>query len=400
MGMKLFRRLFEQKDATLANPDPELLALFGITDLELITRQQAMDVPAVNAAVRAISEAAAGLDISVVRVDDGRKETADPGHPVAQLLRDHVNDWTSSFDFIRDLVAQALTTDAGGLAWVNRVGDGRPKEIVHYRAGMVQAKTADTGEPSYTIDNKPVAAADVIHLRAPFNRCPLTMAMRPATVAYHLESHALNLFKKGARPGGVIEMPKFLGDEGLKKMRAGWQAAFGGSGNAGGTAILWDGAQFKPMTLNSTDSQFLENRKFQIEEIARAFRVPAGMLFHLDRVTWSNGEQQAKEFLAYSLEPWLRGLEAALGRALFSEDERGRYRIVFDRDDLTRASLTERATAINSLIASETINPNTGREWLGLPPYDGGDQYGNRNIGSAQPDKAAGPATSSLRAVA
>jgi HK97 family phage portal protein len=397
--MRWLRNFIERKDATLANPDPALLALFGVGSGDVITRQQAMDVPAVNAAVRAISEAAAGLDISVVRIDGDGKETADPGHTVAELLRNHVNEWTSAFDFIRDLVAQALTMDAGGLAWVNRV-NGRPIEIIHYRTGLVQADIADTGEPTYKIDNRPVPSGDVIHLRSPFNRCPLTMAMRPATVAFHLESHALNLFKKGARPGGVIEMPKMLGDEGLKKMRAGWQAAFGGSDNAGGTAILWDGAKFSPMTLNSTDSQFLENRKFQIEEIARAFRVPAGMLFHLDRVTWSNGEQQAKEFLSYSLEPWLRGLEAALRRALFSEEERNQYKIVFDRDDLTRASLTERATAINSLIASETINPNTGRDWLGLPPYLGGDTYGNRNISAqAAPKSAEGPA-SSLRVAA
>jgi HK97 family phage portal protein len=389
----------ETKDATLANPDPELLALFGIGNIEVITRQQAMDVAPVQAAVRAISEAAASLDVSVVRIGDDGTEAEDPKHPVADLLRDHVNDWTSSFDFVRDLVAQALMQDAGGLAWVNRVGEGRPSEIIHYRTGMIQVKVADTGELSYTLEGKSLDPADVIHLRAPFNRCPLSMAMRPATVAYHLENHALNLFRKGARPGGVIQFPKMLGDEGLKKMKAGWQAAFGGSDNAGGTAVLWDGATFNPMTLNSTDAQFLENRKFQIDEIARAFRVPAGMLFQLDRVTWSNGEQQAKEFLSYSLEPWLRGLEAALRRALFSAEERPLYKIVFDRDDLTRASLTERATAINSLIASETINPNTGREWLGLPPYDGGDKYGNRNIGSAKPEPTAAPAAS-LRAVA
>jgi HK97 family phage portal protein len=188
------------------------------------------------------------------------------------------------------------------------------------------------------------------------------------------------LFKNGARPGGVIETPANLGEDALKRMRAGWRAAHEGEDNAGKTAILFGGAKFTPQQLASTDSQFLENRRFQIEEIARAFGLSVQMLGDLSRATWANSEQKGKEFLSYSLEPWLRAAESAFNRALLNDDERKQFTFRFDRDDLTRASLTERATAINSLIASETINPNTGREWLGLPPYEGGEAYGTRNI--------------------
>lgn len=104
------------------------------------------------------------------------------------------------------------------------------------------------------------------------------------------------------------------------------------------------------------------------------------MLFELDRATWSNTEQMGREFLSYCLEPWLRALEGALNRALFTDAERGRFAVRFDRDDLTRADLATRATVINSLIASQTINPNEGRDWLGLSPRDGGDQFLNPNI--------------------
>jgi HK97 family phage portal protein len=369
---------FEKKDVGLANPDPALLALFGAGPEGTISRAQAMTIPAVSAAIRAISEAAATLGVNVVRVEDG-VETPDNEHPVAKLLHADVNDWTSGFELLRDLIATALTNDNGGMAWVNRV-DGKPQEIIIYRTGVMAVAYEDTGEPKYSINARSLNRDDVIHVRSPFNQCPLSLAMRAISVSWHLESHALNLFKKGARPGGVIEFPKMLGDEGLKKMRAGWRAAFGGSENAGDTAVLWDGAKFVPMTLNSTDAQFLENRKFQVLEICRAFRVPPSMLFELDRATWSNGEQQGKEFLTYCLEPWLHALEVAMRRALFTPEERSQYKIVFDRDDLTRADLATRAAAINSLIASETINPNTGRDWLNLPPYVGGETYGNRNI--------------------
>lgn len=380
MGMRIGPiRLFEKKAGTLANPDPELLNIFGIGVPGAISRSQALDVPVVNTAIRAISEAAATLDIKVVRVNDDGTETDEPKHPVAKLLQDHVNDWTSGFELIRDLVVQALTVDAGGIAWINRV-NGKPQEIILYQPGKISVTYAETGEPTYSTGTGTLNAADIIHLRSAFSRCPLTMAMRAISVAYHLENHALNLFKKGARPGGIIKFKKTLGDEGLKKMKAGWRAAFSGSDNSGETAVLWDDANFQQLTLNSTDSQFLENRKFQILEICRAFRIPPGMAYELDRVTYNNGEQQGQEFLSYSLEPWLHALETCLRRALFTEDERATYRIVFDRDDLTRADLSTRATAINSLRASKVLNANEGRSWLGLQPYDGGEVYENTNI--------------------
>lgn len=373
---------FTTKSTTATLVDPELLALLTGHSPGTISRADALSVPAVSAAVRTISEAAASLDVCVVKIADDGSETEDAAHPVAKLLRDGVNDWTSTFEFTRDLVAQALTDDAGGLAWVNRLS-GEPREIIRYTSSTITVTCdAQTGEPSYRIADRDLDPADVVHLRSPFTRSPLSLAMSAIETAFYLDMHAKTLFRNGARPGGVIEFPKSLGDEGLKKMRMAWKAAHEGAANAGRTAILWDGAKFVPFTLASTDAQFLENRKFQILEIARAFRVPPGMLYELDRITWSNGEQQGKEFLTYSLEPWLRALESALRRALFSPEDRARYRVKFDRDDLTRASLTERATAINGLRASGIINANEGRGWLEMPARTdaGGNTFENPNI--------------------
>lgn len=375
------KRQIEEKAGTLAAPDPQLLELFGLTGLGPIAigPAEALAVPAVNCAIRAISEAAATLDRSVLVRDGDGKETPDHQHPVAELLRGEVNDWTSAFEFIRDIVAMALTQDAGGIAWINRV-DGRPHEIILYRSGLIQVATKDTGEPTFSLNGRALNGADVIHLRGPFNKCPLTMAATAIGVAHFLELHAGKLFKSGARPAGIIQIPRGVGEKQIRAMKEGWRNAHEGAENAGKTAILFDGAQFIAVTLNSTDAQFLENRKFQIEEIARAFRVPVGMLYQLDRVTWSNGEQQAKEFLSYTLEPWLQALEGTLTRALFTPEERKTHRIAIDRDDLTRASLTERATAISSLRATEVICANEGRDWLGLSPRDGGDEFENPNI--------------------
>lgn len=366
---------------SLTNPtDDEMVILTGGV-VGGVSLAVALTVPAVQSAIRIISEAAASLDIAVMRIKEDGTEERDHRHQVARLLHDQPNEWTSTFELVRDLVATALTHDRGGVAFVNRVGD-EVREIIRYEPSYVTVDVSADGrqEPSYRIANRPIAASDIIHVRSPFGRSPLALADDAIDTAKIMETHAGNLFRNGARPSGVIEFPKSLGDEGLKKMKAGWKNAHEGPENSGRTAILWDGATFRPITLNSVDSQFLELRGFQILEIARAFRIPPPMLYDLSRATWSNGEQQGKEFLSYSLEPWLKVLEGAMRRALFSAEDRPRYRIVFDRDDLTRADLTARATAISSLISAKVLNPNEARSWLDLAPYTGGEEFSNPHI--------------------
>jgi HK97 family phage portal protein len=377
----------ETRDESVGDPDGVLHALWsGMSSGSVaISGAAALRVPAVAAAVRVISEAAACLQVRIMeRAEDGT-ETEDVNHPVGILLRGDVNPWSSGFDLIRDITADALTRDWGGIAVVTRVS-GETREVIRYAQSAVSV-TYDpfTLEPAYRLNGQIIDSRNVVHVRGPFDKSPLSLAAEAIGAAKVMESHASQLFKNGAKPGGILRSKKSLGDEGMKKMIRAWRLAHDGPANSGKTAILWDDAEFQQLMLNSVDSQFLELRKFQIIEIARAFRVPPSMLFELDRATWSNSEQMGREFLVYCLEPWLRAIETAFGRALLSRDERKRYRILLDRDDLTRAALTERATAISSLISARVLNPNEARAWLDMSPYDGGDEFANPHTGTSQP---------------
>lgn len=355
----------------------------------VVTSADALRVPVVANAIQLISEAVASLDIFVKKIEGGAEKDA-AGHALLPLLRDEVNGWTTSFEFVRQIVIDALSRDEGGMALVVRASDGRPLQLRRYMPGLLNCTVDErTGERSYQVGGVPVAAADVIHLLPPLGRAPLTLAREAIGVAIALERHAARLFSRGARPSGALKFPKGLGEESVKKIITAWRTTHEGENATGKTAVLADGAEFEAFTFNSTDAQFLENRRFQIEELARIFNIPAPMVGDLSRATWSNSEQKGREFLSYTLEPWLRGLEGALRRALFVPDERGSHVIRFDRDDLTRADLATRATVINSLISSRTINPNEGRNWLGLPPREGGDQFLNPNItqGNRDPEK-------------
>lgn len=335
--------------------------------------ETAMRVPAVRAAVAAISEAAAGLP-ATVQVGGAQDAT----HPVARLIDEGPNTWSAWPDLVRDLLADALCRDQGGLAWVNRVG-GEAREVIRYRPGVLAAETLDSGECRYRLNGRAIPAADVVHVRPPGDRAPLSQAREAIGLAAALEAHVGRVLSNGGRPSGVIKTPGALNADAMKRLAASWQAAHAGEGS-GRTAVLESGATFDPLTFKLIDLEYSALRTFQINEIARAFRVPPGMLYEMSRQTWSNMEQASREFLTYTLEPWLLTVEGALNRALFRPDERKTHRIVFDRDDLTRANLNDRATAINSLIASQVLNPNEARDWLGLPPREGGEVFMNPNI--------------------
>lgn len=212
----------EQK--SLAAPTVDLFALFGVLPTAsgiVVSTEEALRVPAVSCAIRTIAEAAGSLDLMVKEVGTDGTETDAPDHPVSKLLRGDVNDWTSGSELVADLVADALVSDAGGSAFVNRTVDGRIVEVVRYRRGVVQVnRDQATDEPTFTLNSRTLPPRDVLHLRAPLGRAPVTLAREAIGVAMVLERHAANLFSRGARPSGALLFPKGMGEEAVKKARA------------------------------------------------------------------------------------------------------------------------------------------------------------------------------------
>lgn len=377
---------------SLSHPTEEELRLFTGGTLGgtfAVSAGEALQVPSVQLAIRLISEGVAALDRRVVRIEEGRVIDA-PEHPATRFLTSYWNDWTSPFEGVRDLVSSALTHDHGGVQWLNRPG-GELREIVAYRSLTVRYDT-ESGEPQFQLGTRPVDASEILHCRGPFSRCPLSLARETIGVARMMAERAGRLFKNAARPGGWIEFPEFLDEDAFKRMKASWEEAHGSPENSGKTAILYAGGKFHAAEFKSTDAQFLELKKEQVIEIGRAFGVPPSMLFNHDRATWSNYETAARSYMVETLEAWIRVTESALTRGLIPADERDSYRVAIDRDDLTRADLVARATAINSLRASEVLSADEAREWLGMGPRPAErlDDYKNPNITVAPAAPAGG----------
>lgn len=373
MKFALFGHELKIERKSLADPTETECAIFGATSTAPI------HITPVANAVRLLSEGAATLDLDVVKRGPVPEQV---NHPALALLTGEANPWTSGYELRRDLLSTACIYDAGGIAIAVRNSEGKVVEIIQYDPGRITFQRAadGSGEPTYSMDGRQLNPRDVIHVRSPFSRSPVNLARNAIDTAAAMETHAKRQFERGAKPGAVVEVPKGIGEDAIKRMRASFGAAYEGSANAGRTAFLYDGVTFKIAQLSSVDAQFLELRRFQVEEIARAFNMSASMLGDLTRSSFANSEQKAKEFLSYALEPWLCAMESAFNRVLLTDEERATFAFRHDRDDLSRVDLATRANAINSLIASEVINPNTGAAWIGQPPHDGGETFGNRNI--------------------
>ena len=126
------------------------------------------------------------------------------------------------------------------------------------------------------------------------------------------------------------------------KLRDSWQAVYGGTANTGKVVVLEEGVEYQPITIPPEEAQFLETRKFQIDEIARLFRVPPHMIGDLEKSSFNNIEQQSLEYVKYTLNPWVVRWEQSLQKALINPAERGKYFIKFNVDGLLRGDYQSR----------------------------------------------------------
>lgn len=386
-GLKsLFRR--EAKSASLIDPSPELLEIFGaipsITG-EGVGPATAMRVPAVACAVGLIAETVGTLPIKLFR--HGTKEAL-PDHPAYRLMHGEANDWTSAEALRIALTADALLHDKGGFALVLRNAAGKPIELHRLAPSQVDPdQDRNTGEPFYMVATTAGRVryhyADILHVRA-FGGSPVTLGRNAIALSIAFEKHIGKVFQNGAQPGGIITSPKRLDEEAKKNLKNAWNDTHSGP-KAGGTALLDEGMAYQPVTMTLTDAQFAENRLEQVREIARAFRVPPTMLFELTRGTWSNTEEMARQFLQVTLKPWLKQWAFAYSRCLLTPEERRELYAEFITDDLTTTDTAARAAAYGQYRSMGVMTANEVRAGLNLAPHKDGDTLQNPYTTTAQP---------------
>jgi len=205
---------------------------------------------------------------------------------------------------------------------------------------------------------------------------PIAMAKNAIGMSLATEEYGATFFANGANPGGVLEHPGVIKD--IQRVKDSWNTAYQGSGNAHKVAVLEEGMKFQPIGIPPEQAQFLETRKFQINEIARIFRVPPHMVGDLEKSSFSNIEQQSLEFVKYTLDPWVVRWEQSLQQSLLLPSEKASIFIKFNVDGLLRGDYQSRMNGYSVARQNGWMSANDIRELEDMnriPAEEGGDLY-------------------------
>ncbi len=392
--MGIFSGLFKSRDKPQNRTAGSSYTFFmgGSTSGKPVNERSAMQMTAVYSCVRILAEAVAGLPLHLYRyTETGGKEKA-VDHPLYLLLHDEPNPEMSSFVFRETLMTHLLLW---GNAYAQIIRNGKGEVVALYPL-MPNKMTVDrdengqlyytyqrSNEEAHTMEGSSVRLkpSDVLHIPGLgfdglVGYSPIAMAKNAIGMAIACEEFGAKFFANGAAPSGVLEHPGTIKDP--SRVREAWQSQFGGASNSGKVAVLEEGMKYTPISISPEQAQFLETRKFQINEIARIFRVPPHMVGDLEKSSFSNIEQQSLEFVKYTLDPWIIRWEQSMMRVLLSLDEKKEYYIKFNLEGLLRGDYQSRMNGYSIARQNGWMSANDIRELENLdriPAEQGGDLY-------------------------
>ena len=392
--MGIFSGLFRSRDKPTDSTVGSRYAFYmgGSSSGKVVTERSAMQMTAVYACVRILSEAIAGLPLHMYRYkDDGGKEKA-LDHPLYLLLHDEPNPEMSSFVFRETLMTHLLLW-GNAYAQIIRNGKGEVVALYPLMPNKMTVSRDETGQLYYTYqksqeelpkDNTYTVTlhpSDVLHIPGLgfdglVGYSPIAMAKNAIGLAIATEEYGSKFFANGAAPSGVLEHPGTIKDP--QRVRESWMSQFGGSANSNKIAVLEEGLKYTPISISPEQAQFLETRKFQINEIARIFRVPPHMVGDLEKSSFSNIEQQSLEFVKYTLDPWVVRWEQSIQRTLLTPEEKKTYFVKFNVEGLLRGDYQSRMSGYATARQNGWMSANDIRELENLdriPAEDGGDLY-------------------------
>lgn len=386
----LFRSRDKPKNSTVGSGYSFFFG--GTTSGKRVNEMSAMQMTAVYSCVRILAEAVAGLPLHLYRyTDNGSKEKAIE-HPLYRLLHDEPNPEMTSFIFRETLMTHLLLW-GNAYAQIVRNGKGEVLGLYPLMPNKMSVDRDTDGRLWYTYtrstDEAPTMKGstvklhpyDVLHIPGLgfdglVGYSPIAMAKNAIGMGIACEEYGARFFANGAAPGGVLEHPGTVKDP--QKIRDSWNSVYRGTGNAHKVAVLEEGMKYTPIGISPEQAQFLETRKFQINEIARIFRVPPHMVGDLEKSSFSNIEQQSLEFVKYTLEPWVIRWEQSIMRALLSTQEKEMYFVKFNLEGLLRGDYQSRMNGYAIARQNGWMSANDIRRLENLdqiPKEDGGDLY-------------------------
>lgn len=351
-----------------------------------VDEDSALKISVVYACVKVIAETIASLPLILLKeLTNGDTEKA-RHHPLYSVLHISPNSEMTSFTF-RELLMTNLLLWGNAYAFIQRDESNHVIELYPLKSkNMKVERDAETNEIKYIYTNnkgisKTYTKRQVLHIPAfSFDGIvgvsPITYAREAMGLALATEEFGARFFGNGARPGGVLEHPGVVKDP--EKLRDSWNKVYQGTKNSHKVAVLEEGMKYHEIGMSPEDSQFLQTRAFQINEICRIFRVPPHMIGDLSRSTFSNIEHQSIDFVVHTITPWITRLEQAINKTLLNDEEKTIYYAKFNVNGLMRGDFNSRMSgyaiarqngwmSANEIRALEDMNK--------IPNEQGGDLY-------------------------
>lgn len=393
--MGILQGIFKARDKPKDSLSGSRYSFFfgGTTAGKPVNENTAMQMTAVYSCVRILAETLAGLPLHVYKYNESGGKEKYLKHLLYKLLHDEPNPEMTSFTFRETLMSHLLLW---GNAYAQIIRNARGEVIALYPL-MPNKMTVDrdkNGRLFYlyqrSVEDAPTLGkdslvyldpSDVLHIPGLgfdglVGYSPIAMAKNAIGLAMATEEYGAKFFANGAAPGGVLEHPGTIKDP--QKVKDSWNAAYQGSTNSHRVAVLEEGMKYQQIGVPPEQAQFLETRKFQINEIARIFRVPPHMLADLEKSSFSNIEQQSLEFVKYTLDPWVVRWEQNMCRSLLMASEKPTVFIKFNVDGLLRGDYVSRMSGYATARQNGWMSANDIRELENLdriPVELGGDLY-------------------------
>lgn len=360
--------------------DPRLLEYIrrgeldgGITGREA----RALRNMAVLRCVTLISQAIGMLPLNLISSDDTKQ--VQTGNPAHRLMKYKPNDWQTPIEF-KSLMQLRALLDGQSFARVIWSGN-RPIRIIPLDRGATKPRLTSAWQLMYDYttpggDVITLTTRDIFHLRDVsldgINGVSRVRLGREALeLAEQAERAASRTFRTGVMAGGAIEVAKELSDNAYGRMRNSLDSNYAGADNAGRWMLLEEGAQAKQFTSTAVNSQQIENRDHQIEEVARMWGVPRPLLM-MDDTSWGSGiEQLAIFFIQYGLAQWFVSWEQAAARIFIPDSQLGAVQFKFNEGALLRGTLEDQASFFSKALGAGGQAPwmsqNEVRELVDLP---------------------------------
>ena len=385
---RIFRSRDAPKNATAGSGYSFLLG--SSASGKAVNERSAMQITAVYSCVRILSEAVASLPLHLYKYTDTGTEKATE-HLLYFLLHDEPNPEMTSFVFRETLMTHLLLW-GNAYAQIIRNGKGEVLALYPLMPDRMNVDRDEHGDIVYEYmvsqEDAPInkgstvklSPSEVLHIPGLgfdglIGYSPIAMAKNAIGLAIATEEYGSKFFANGATPSGILEYPGTVKEP--ERVRESWNKGFGGENNHK-VAILEEGMKYTPISISPNEAQFLETRKFQIDEIARIFRVPPHMVGDLERSTFSNIENMSLEFVKYTLAPWVTRWEQSLSRCVFNDDEKRQLFFKFNVDGLLRGDYQSRMNGYAIARQNGWMSANDIRnleQQDQIPDEEGGNLY-------------------------